>query len=222
MISIRKAWIYKITSPTGRVYVGSTVNIIRRISEYKRAHCKFQFKIYRSIKKYGYKNHRLEILAQCTTIDIYKQEAYYGVLYDVLGGNGLNLQIPKHGAEFSAITECTRAKMSNTQKGKIMPESAKETLRQLRLGSKMPESHKIKMSLIFKGHKYNLGKKHSAETKAKMSSDRVGNYNSSFLVLNKETGIYYESLKLAAVSTKYSYDYFKDLFKAGKTNFIRA
>lgn len=218
---MRKAWVYKITSPSGKVYVGSTINLVRRISEYKRSHSKKQYKIFRSIKKYGYENHRLEILSQCTTADILKQEAYYGILYNVLSDNGLNLQIPKHGAEFAAISEETRAKMSRAQKGKVISEGVRNTLRKLRTGTKLSDSTKNKIGLASMGHKHNLGKKHSVETKNKMSIDRLGNNNGSFLVLNKLTGIYYYSLKQAALSTKYCYDHFKDLFKAGNTNFIR-
>lgn len=55
--------IYKITSPSGRVYIGQSKNVKKRIRDYK--NCKPSQKVlYRSLKKYGYKNHIFEIIIQ--------------------------------------------------------------------------------------------------------------------------------------------------------------
>lgn len=40
--------IYKITSPSGRIYIGSSKNIRRRFYSYKNLHCKDQPKLYNS------------------------------------------------------------------------------------------------------------------------------------------------------------------------------
>ena len=53
--------IYKITSPSGKVYVGQSVNIERRLKEYKILKCKKQVKLYNSFIKYGFENHKIEI-----------------------------------------------------------------------------------------------------------------------------------------------------------------
>lgn len=60
-----KGYIYKITSPTGRIYIGQTINISGRYSSYKNLNCKQQPKIYRSIVKYGWENHKFDIIYEC-------------------------------------------------------------------------------------------------------------------------------------------------------------
>ena len=48
--------IYKITSPTGKIYVGLSVNTHKRWSKYKRLECINQRKLYNSFKKHDVKN----------------------------------------------------------------------------------------------------------------------------------------------------------------------
>ena len=54
--------IYKITNPSGKIYIGQSVNIDNRISSYKNLKCKNQTKLYRSLLKYTFENHIFEIL----------------------------------------------------------------------------------------------------------------------------------------------------------------
>jgi hypothetical protein len=54
--------IYKITSPTRRIYIGQTTNLSIRIRDYKRNTCKLQTKLYNSLRKYGFTNHIFEII----------------------------------------------------------------------------------------------------------------------------------------------------------------
>lgn len=57
-----KYFIYKITSPSGKIYIGQTKNIESRYRSYKAANCKSQKIIYNSIIKYGFKSHLFTIL----------------------------------------------------------------------------------------------------------------------------------------------------------------
>lgn len=59
---MKKYHLYKITSPSGRVYIGMTSNIIRRYNDYKHKRCKTQPLIYKSINKYSFEKHIFEIL----------------------------------------------------------------------------------------------------------------------------------------------------------------
>jgi len=54
--------IYKITSPTNKIYIGQSINIERRITEYSNLRCKDQIKLYNSINKHGWDNHKFEVL----------------------------------------------------------------------------------------------------------------------------------------------------------------
>lgn len=59
-------YIYKITSPSGKVYIGQTKNLQNRLAYYKwlGKRLEKQPKIFRSLKKYGWKNHTFEILLE--------------------------------------------------------------------------------------------------------------------------------------------------------------
>lgn len=58
-------FIYKITSPTGRIYVGQTRNAAQRISDYKSLrHRSKKSIIIWSIKKHGWNAHRFEIIEE--------------------------------------------------------------------------------------------------------------------------------------------------------------
>lgn len=65
--------IYKITSPSGKCYIGQSKNIKSRLYNYKNGCCKGQPKLYNSIQKYGWDNHLFEIIDQCS-IELNKDE----------------------------------------------------------------------------------------------------------------------------------------------------
>lgn len=73
--------IYKITSPTNKIYIGQSINIHHRKGVYKRCNCKNQHKIYNSIKKHGWDKHKFEILQLCDYSEINDLEKYYIALY---------------------------------------------------------------------------------------------------------------------------------------------
>jgi len=92
----RKGKVYKITSPTGRIYIGSTYQTLyQRWYSYKTLQCKSQSKLYRSLKKYGPENHVFECIWRGLIEDMFKMERTFGDLYEVLDKHkGLNLSLP--------------------------------------------------------------------------------------------------------------------------------
>lgn len=58
--------IYKITSPTGKIYIGQSTNIRKRYYKYKANKESSQPKIYNSINKHGWENHLFEIIEECS------------------------------------------------------------------------------------------------------------------------------------------------------------
>lgn len=56
--------LYKMTSPSGRVYIGQTRRFKERMRRYKTAQCPKQRLLFSSLNKYGWETHRLEILAE--------------------------------------------------------------------------------------------------------------------------------------------------------------
>lgn len=69
--------IYKITSPTGSIYVGKTKDIDKRFSYYKNISCKTQVKLYNSLKKHGWENHTFEVLETVEDSNVSQREIYW-------------------------------------------------------------------------------------------------------------------------------------------------
>lgn len=57
-----KAGIYKLTSPSGKCYIGQSIQIERRLRTYERLDCKNQTALYGALNKYGWENFTVEIL----------------------------------------------------------------------------------------------------------------------------------------------------------------
>lgn len=85
-------YIYKITSPSNKIYIGQTLNAVKRQYQYSRMDCKGQVKLYRSIKKYGWDSHTFEILCECPIDSLNEKERYYQDMFNVLV-EGLNCRL---------------------------------------------------------------------------------------------------------------------------------
>ena len=169
--------IYKITNPNGKVYIGQSVNIEKRWNRYKNLipkDCIGQPLIYRSLIKYGVKNHIFEIIELCNKEELNKLESYYIVLYNSFNSKcGLNLT---SGGTNYLFSDISRRKMSIAQKNKIF---SKET--------------RLKMSISQKNRPMI-----NHETKLKLS------YSKRKIILNVENGIFYYGIKEAADSLNIS------------------
>jgi group I intron endonuclease len=83
--------IYKITNPKGKIYIGQSINIIRRFNQYKLLKNCFNQKILiNSLKKYTPECHKFEILEKCNKEDLNIKERFWQDQYNVIGPMGLN------------------------------------------------------------------------------------------------------------------------------------
>lgn len=130
--------VYKITSPTGRIYIGSSSNIKKRFVDYKCYDCKYQRKLYNSLKKYGWENHIFEIIWKGKIDEMLKQEVIFGLQFNVLSENNLNCKLPKIEDIFTCISEETRLKMRAAHKKRfeIMSDEKRNLLGKKRIGQK--------------------------------------------------------------------------------------
>src|SRR6478609_8764730 len=108
--------IYKITSPTGKIYIGQSINIHKRWREHKN-NC-HPGKLQNSFKKHGFENHIFEILEECELEQLNERERHWQDFYDVLGPNGLNLILQETNIIKSVRSEETRDKLSKALFGK--------------------------------------------------------------------------------------------------------
>lgn len=78
----RKSGIYKWTNKlNGKIYIGSSVNLSKRLSNYYNYNNLIKFQqnmlIHKALLKYGYSNFSLEILEYCDPSDVIERKQYY-------------------------------------------------------------------------------------------------------------------------------------------------
>ena len=112
-----KIGIYKITSPTNRIYIGQSIDIDRRFRFYKNLNCKTQPVLFRSFQKYGVINHTFEIIELCDFEFLNIKERYWQEFYNVLNG-GLNCNLVATDVLPKKHSQETKDKISNSNKGK--------------------------------------------------------------------------------------------------------
>lgn len=110
--------IYKITSPSNKVYVGQAVNIYKRWRTYKSGHHSRQRKLSRSFNKYGVENHVFEVIERCNVDDLNSRERHWQEYYNVIGENGLNLSLVSTEEKRYVHSAETRKKLSENNRGK--------------------------------------------------------------------------------------------------------
>lgn len=73
--------IYKITSPSGRVYIGQSLDIDKRFLHYKNWNIKKQIKLHNSFLKYGKENHTFEVIEECSIDLLNTRERHWQEFY---------------------------------------------------------------------------------------------------------------------------------------------
>jgi len=124
--------IYKITSPTGKIYIGQSININKRFLKYKSNDCKRQPRLYYSLCKYGWDLHITEIICECEKSELNELEIFYIKQYNTFNS--------KHGLNLSSGGNTT-----------IFTEESKQKISQKKLGIKRPLSFRKKLSKLKKG-----------------------------------------------------------------------
>jgi len=110
--------IYKIISPTNRVYVGQSTDVEKRIYRYRYLQGLIgQTRLYKSFIKYGYNNHIFEIIEECEELELNIKERYYQDFYNVLDNKkGLNCRLTATNDKSGKLSEETKNKQSSTKK----------------------------------------------------------------------------------------------------------
>ena len=179
--------IYKIISPNKNIYIGQSINIEKRFSDYKKLNnCKKQTALYRSFLKYGVEKHLFEIICECKISELNHKERYYQDLYSAIGKNGLNCRLTASNDRSGKLSEETKQKLSNSKKGK-----------------KKSEEFKLNKSIKSKGESNVMyGKKHTITSKLKMSNSR--NPNKEFLGVSfvKERNKYLSQIRVFGTNIK--------------------
>jgi group I intron endonuclease len=126
--------IYKITNPKGKIYIGKSIDIEKRLKYYKYTSLrKNQHKLNNSISKYGFENHILEIIEECKEEYLNEREIYWISYYDSVN-LGLNLM---HGGEGGRQSQEVKNKKSISMTGKKHSLSTKEKMSKSKKGHSM-------------------------------------------------------------------------------------
>lgn len=142
----KKSGIYMWTSPSGKSYIGQSVDLVVR----KKIFCSFNHtygghKIDCARKKYNHKSlWNYKVLEYCGIDKLDERERYYIKLYDTVN-NGYNCESGGH-------------------ENKIMSDEAKQKMSKSKKGIKHTKEHNIKISNSLKGHTHIL----TEESKNKM------------------------------------------------------
>jgi len=184
---MKKIGIYCIKNIESRkVYVGSSVDIKDRLSRHRyqlRKGKHHNIHLQRSWNKYGKDNFEFYVLEECKESKLIDRENYYIKKYKSTNKHyGYNMV----SADRRIISNETRKRMSEAQKGKKYSDEYKKKMSEKLKGRKMSEEWKAKIGKAHKGktiseeHKeqlraYRTGRKHSDETKIKLSRMLIGN-----------------------------------------------
>lgn len=183
--------IYRIESPSNKIYIGQSVNIKNRWKQYRVIkRWDAQPVIGNSFKKYGIDNHVFSVAIECPeTISPNQLTSLEKALIHIIkitNTNGvLNCASPINGHRFSkeskekmsVVQKTIAAKTPRWNAGKknVYTAEANEKRSRALMGhscsEKVKESNRIKK----KGNKNRLGKAHSDETKNKISVSKKAN-----------------------------------------------
>ena len=242
------AGIYKIMSPSNKIYIGQSRNLLSREKSYKRKNgYKYQIRLRNSIEKYGWKNHVFEVIEECKLEELNKRERFWQDHYDVLGPNGLNCILQETDTISRKTSAITRSRMSESRKkdknpmfGKFHSESTKIKISNSLKGKLSGKNHPAYGTTHNRNKKgeeaINYGMIHSKESKLKMSKSQKGKTVSkegrkniseakkgdsnpnSKLVLDVILGVFYFSAKEASEYSIYSYDKLKRILSGEYKN----
>jgi len=208
--------IYKITSPSNKIYIGQSVNVLKRWNYHKKLYTNDTPKLFLSLKKYGIENHNFEILEICKIDLLNKRERYWQEYFNSVE-TGLNCVYTKTNDKSGKLSFETKKKISQSQKGKLISDECKLRLMLCNLGKKqsketiekrvsklrgknISDSQKLFLSESrLKNNNPFFGKNHSEKSKSKMRDKLKGPNNYLYKpIINIQTGIFYDTLAEAS------------------------
>jgi len=115
--------IYIIISPSNKIYIGQSIDINRRKTYYCGLQCKRQPKIYNSLSKYGFENHKFNIIEECNEDQLNEREIYWKQHYiNILGWKNM-LFCKTHDEGGGCLSNEIKYKISQSNKGKLRPKT---------------------------------------------------------------------------------------------------
>jgi len=207
--------IYMISSPDGKIYIGKTRNLMKRLQSWRsKDNCKGLLKD--SILKHGWSNHEIKILHELPSdVDesiMYQYEKIYIDHYNSNKnkyplGHGMNLTDGGKG--------CNGMRLSDSAKQKLRDLYFKESYKYLYTKGPQNPLYGVKG----KDHPA-YGFKHSEESKRRIgAANQLGKHNMARKIINLKTGKIFGCIKEAAATTTISYSALKAMLRGQNKNY---
>ena len=188
-------YIYKITNKvSGKIHIGQTNDVVKRWKDHLSAvRNNFGFLLHSSIRKHGTENFIFEVIEECEDITTNDREKFWISYYDSFH-NGYNLTSGgDHDFNRSdetinkmskskighIVTEETRKKIGEANKGRIRTEEAKKKMSESQIGHVVTEETRQKI------REKHIGKIVNEETRKKISASKSGKKQSEEVVKNR-------------------------------------
>jgi group I intron endonuclease len=198
-----KGFIYKITSPNNKIYIGQTLNWYKRKSDYKYKKFKQQIKLWNNCSFYNWSpEDTFEIIEECLCgykkEFLNEREKFWISFYNSFK-NGLNCNEGGHGNLGCEFSLESREKMSKSKMG-IKHDSERNKRKSERMkGYTHSEKSKLKMSESKLANMSELIKE-KIRIGLKGNVNGIGNKGNSKKIICITNGLIYNSIKEATVS----------------------
>lgn len=171
--------------PSGKWYVGQSLDVHSRWRKYKRCACKTQLKLYNALKKYGYDSFDKTVIETCENIDwlLDYREMYWIRHLDSMN-NGYNLTQGGGGCRGRVVGDRekalkrlklkgrkrTSAEIDAIRAGTLRAMQRSDVITKLKTQVRPPlsDEHRVKIRLS------SLGRKHTSESRKRMSIVQTG------------------------------------------------
>ena len=146
--------IYKITSPTNKVYIGQSRDIEKRWIDHKRRgnrkNIDAKYPLYISMYKHGVDTHTMEVIEECSFEELNNRERYWQDYYNVIK-EGLNAKLQEASGMPRVYSKEVRANISAKSKRLRHTEETKKKISigisKAMKGVKKTEAHRKAISL---------------------------------------------------------------------------
>lgn len=191
--------IYKITSPTNKIYIGQSWDFSSRIGFYKTYKCKNQVKLYNSLLKHRYESHKVEIICSLPEdiiqdyLDLY--ELTYWQFYKDCNFDMLNIREPGRAGRLS---EETKDKIRNTLKGRPLEENHKRNVIKALYGRTFSEETRKKIGNSNRGENNGMFGRNGILNP--MSKQVVDLSNNNIFTCVREAAVFYNISKQSLIN----------------------
>lgn len=140
------AHLYRLTSPSGKIYIGIAKNVRKRWQEHAySALVGSKCALHAAIRKYGFSEFKKEVLVTSTFSYVKQLEIKTIAAFNSLAPAGYNLTAGGDGTHGYAHTDETKRRVSAAQKGRAFSEEHRRRLSEARKGKKMSDEQKQKI-----------------------------------------------------------------------------